>query len=74
MELGAVIPYLKKIQKYINHVTHLFSSTFFNRKSATFAVLRNTDIDCILYIIKVLAILMTSAKMATLGLLKVNVF
>ena len=26
MKLSAVIPYVKKIQKYINHVTHLLSS------------------------------------------------
>ena len=26
MKLGTVIPYLKKIQKYINHVTHYLSS------------------------------------------------
>ena len=33
MKLGTVIPYLKEIQKYMNHVTH---------------PLRNTDTDCIL--------------------------
>ena len=27
MKLGTVIPYLKKIQKYMNHVTHALSST-----------------------------------------------
>ena len=27
MKLGMVIPYLKKIQKYVNQVTHLLSST-----------------------------------------------
>ena len=26
IKLGTVIPYLKNIQKYINHVTHLLSS------------------------------------------------
>ena len=26
MKLGTIIPYLKKIQKYVNHLTHLFFS------------------------------------------------
>ena len=26
MKLGTIIPYLKKTQKYMNHVTHLLSS------------------------------------------------
>ena len=52
MKLGKVIPYLKKIQKiYVNHVTEPLNSSdisFFYRKSATFALARNTDIDRIL--------------------------
>ena len=50
MKLGKVIPYLKKIQKVYNHVTHHLSFTdisIFHWKSATFVILRNTDIDCI---------------------------
>ena len=37
-----VVPYLKKIQKYMNHVT------FFHWKLANFVISRNADIDCIL--------------------------
>ena len=40
MKLGTVIPYLKKIQKILK--------IFFHRKSASFVISRNTDIDCIL--------------------------
>ena len=46
-----VIPYLKKIQKiYESRDTPwvLLTSAFFHRKSASFAISRNTDIDCIL--------------------------
>ena len=46
-----IIPYLKNIQKYMNHVTHLISSaeiSIFTQKSENFAILRNTGIDCIL--------------------------
>ena len=31
MKLSTLIPYLKKIQKNMNHVTHLLTSTFFHR-------------------------------------------
>ena len=50
MKLGTVIPYLKKIQKYIKHVTHPLSSanSIFHRKSATFVISKNTNIDRIL--------------------------
>ena len=47
MKLGTVIPCLKKIQNYLNHVTHPLNSAeigFLHRKSATFGVSRNTDI------------------------------
>ena len=53
MKLGTVIPYLKKIKKkkYLNCLTLslcvLLASAFFHRKSANFAISRNTDIDCI---------------------------
>ena len=48
---GTVIPYLKKIQKFVNRVTHPLSSAdiaFFHWKYAGFVISRNTDIDCIL--------------------------
>ena len=51
MKFGTVIPYLKKIQKYINHVAHLLSSAdigIFHWKSATCAISKYTDIDYIL--------------------------
>ena len=41
----------RRFKKYLNHVTHPLSSAdirIFHRKSANFAVSRNTDIDCIL--------------------------
>ena len=53
----------------------LLTSVFFQLKSANFAISRNTDIDCILihnYFFQLF--LMMSAKMVTLGLLKINVF
>ena len=40
IKLGTVIPYLRKIQKCINHVTHPFKSadiSIFYRKSVNFA-------------------------------------
>ena len=48
MKLDRVVPYLKKTQRYINHVTHLFTTHFFHRKSANFAISEKTNIDCIL--------------------------
>ena len=50
MKLGIIMPYLKKIKKYLNHVTFPLSSAdsaFFHRKSANFAISRNTDTDSI---------------------------
>ena len=44
MKLGTVIPYLKKIKKNVVPLT----SAIFHRKSANFAISRNTCIDCIL--------------------------
>ena len=41
----------RRLKKYMNRVTHPLSSAdirIFHRKSANFAVSRNTDIDCIL--------------------------
>ena len=46
MKLGTVILCLKKTQKYINHVTHS-TPPFFHRKSATFAISKSADIDCV---------------------------
>ena len=51
MKLGTVIPFLKKFQNYMNHVTHLVSSaniTIFHWKSANFVISRNVNIDSIL--------------------------
>ena len=39
MKLGTVIPYVKKVQK-------IYEAAFFQRKSANFAISRNTYIDC----------------------------
>ena len=83
----------RKSKKYMNHVTHSLNSadiSFFHRKSANFAISRNTDIDCIsihnfylfwlflilyrFFVINMVKILMMSTKMATLGLLKMKVF
>ena len=64
----------------------LLTSAFFHRNSANFAISRNTDIDCIsvhnfkffklffeslkIVLIKMVMILIMSAKLASLGLLK----
>ena len=48
MKLGKVIPYLKKIKKYMIHVTQPLISAFFHRKSANFVISNNKDTDCIL--------------------------
>ena len=73
----------RRSKKYINHVTHPLVSAvirIFHRKFATFIISRNTDIDCILIHnfysfnflpLNMVAILMMSAKSATLGLLKI---
>ena len=93
MKFGTVISYLKVIQKiYESRDTSwvLLTSAIFHRKSANFAISRNTRVDCILIqnflifltfleslkivLIKKVAILMMSAKVATPGLLKIRVF
>ena len=59
MKVGTVIPYPKKkvqrrSKKYMKHVKHSLSSadiSIFHRKSLNFAISRNTDTHCILYII-----------------------
>ena len=43
----AVIISERRSKKYVNHMTHFFEF-FFHRKSANFAMPKNTDIDCIL--------------------------
>ena len=51
IDLATVIPYPKKIQKYINHVTYpsvLLTSAFYHHKSANFAMSRNAEVDCVL--------------------------
>ena len=66
----------------------LLTTAFFQRKSASFAISRSTDIDCMLvhnfwffklfwsflkiHLIKIVIILMMPAKLATLGLLKLE--
>ena len=51
MKLGTIILHLKKIRIHINDVAHSLSSadiSIFSRKSTTFVISRNTDMDCIL--------------------------
>ena len=51
IKLGTVISYLKKIKKYLNHVTHPLCSaeiSVFSPEISKFAISRNTNIDCIL--------------------------
>ena len=51
IKLDTFIPYLKKIQKHVNHVTHPSSSTgisIFYRKLETIVISRIADVDCIL--------------------------
>ena len=51
MNFGAVIPYLKKIQKFMNHATNRFISvgiSIFLTEISNVAISRNIDIDCIL--------------------------
>ena len=56
---------------------------FFHQKSANFGISRNGDIDCILtnnfellkvFVINMVAILIMSAKLATVGVIKINAF
>ena len=46
-----VVPNQKKIQKYINYVTHPLSSSnlsIFSPLISNFVISRNTEVDCIL--------------------------
>ena len=51
MKLGTVIPYPKKTQKYMNHVTHPLSFadiSIFSPGIGKFCYINKCDIDCIL--------------------------
>ena len=51
MKLGTVMPNLKKIQKYMNHVTHHLSSadvSIFSPGINRFCYIANTVVDCVL--------------------------
>ena len=93
MKLGSVIPYLRKIQKYINHVTHPLSSadiSIFSPEISRFCYIKKhryrldfatkflillTFLESlIIALINMVTILMMSAKMATPGLFKIEVF
>ena len=93
MELGTVIPCVKMIQKYMNHVTHSSSSadiSIFSSEISNFCYIKKysyrLDIDTWflvlltyfeslkIFLINMVVILMMSAKMATLGFLKIKVF
>ena len=81
MEFGTAIPYLKKIQKYINHVTHPLSSadiSIFSPKISKFCYIKKyryrLDFESlVIVLINMVTILIMSAKMATRGLLKISV-
>ena len=48
IKLGTVIPYPRKIKKIYESRDTPLDQHFFHRKSANFAISKNTDIDCIL--------------------------
>ena len=88
MKLGIVVPHQNKILKHLNHVTHPISSANISFFSPA-ALVISRDIDCILinsfqffkifvglyrFLINIVAILVLSAKLAILGLLKIKVF
>ena len=90
MKLGIVAHDQNKILKHLNHVTHPLSSaniSFFSL--AALVISRDIDIDRILinsfqffklfvglyrFLINIVAILVLSAKLAILALLKIKVF
>ena len=93
MKLGTVIPYLKKIQKYMNHLTHPVSSadiSIFSTQIRKFCYIKKYRyrlhfdtwflillifIESLkIVLINIFTILMMSAKMATPGLRKIEVF
>ena len=93
MKFATVITYLRKIQKYINHVSHplisadisIFSlemSTFCYIKKYRYRLYFGTQLLFLLKfckslrigLINIVTILMMSAKMAALGLLRIKVF
>ena len=75
---------------YVTHPLNSADISIFHRKSANFAILENTNIDYILvynfsffyfslsllknFWIDMVTIFMVSAKLATLGLLKIKIF
>ena len=81
MTLDTVIPYLKKIQNVHNHVTHLLSSADINfSPEVSSNILIQFPILLIFFeslkvvFINIVETLMLSAKLATLGLFKIQVF
>ena len=91
MKLGTVIPYPKKIQKYMNHVTQPLSSadiSIFSPEISKFCYIKKyryrlhfdewflillTLFESLkIFLIKMVTILMMPAKMATLGLHKIQ--
>ena len=70
MDLRANIPYVKKIQQI--HKSH--DTPWVLLISATFVISRNTEGFSKFFLIKIVAILTMSAKLATLDLLKIKVF
>ena len=85
MKLGTVIPYIKKLHKTWKSCDKTFSvlliSAFFCQKSATFVTFCyivsnyfNLFESSNVVLINKVAILMISAKLATLGFLKIEVF
>ena len=93
MELGTVIPCVKMIQKYMNHVTHSSSSadiSIFSLEISNFCYIKKyscrlhidtwflvllTYFESLkIFLINMVVILMMSAKMGTLGFLKIKVF
>ena len=82
MKLGTVIPYLRKIQKYINHVTHPLSSadiSIFSPKISKFCYIKKyryrLDFESlVIVLINMVTILIMSAKITTPSLLKIRVF
>ena len=77
IKLGSVIPYLKKIQKINKSYDAPLEFIIFHRKPANFVISRNTHIryrHIMILLINIITILMASAQMATLDLLKIKLF
>ena len=70
MKLGTVTSYLKKIQKYMNHVTHPLSSAgigIFSLEFSKFSYINKYRyrLSLKIVLINMVSILMISAKMVT---------